>query len=47
MANIFDKKPFRPDCDCGGYGGIGNSLVEGSTNQVFVHGNPGYNPRTC
>jgi hypothetical protein len=29
----------------GGYGGIGGSLLEGSTNQVLVHGTPGYNPK--
>jgi hypothetical protein len=31
---------FCPDCDCGGYGGIGESL----TNPIFVHGTPGYGP---
>jgi hypothetical protein len=44
---VFDQNAFRPDCDCGGYGEIGESLLEGSTNQIFVHGTPGYNPLTC
>jgi hypothetical protein len=38
------QNAFRPDCDYGGYGGIGESLLEGSTDQVFVHGTPTYNP---
>jgi hypothetical protein len=43
MGSI-NQNAFRPDCDCGGYGGIGESMLEVSTNQVFVHGTPGYSP---
>jgi hypothetical protein len=41
---VFDKNAFCPDYDCGCYGRIGESLLEDSTNQVVVHGTPGYNP---
>jgi hypothetical protein len=40
----LDQNAFRLDWDNGGYGGIEGSLLEGSTNQVFVHSTPGYNP---
>jgi hypothetical protein len=31
----------------GGYGGIGESLLECSTNQIFEHGTSEYGPLTC
>jgi hypothetical protein len=41
---VLDQNAFRPDYDYGGYGGIGESLHEGSANKVFMHDTPGYNP---
>jgi hypothetical protein len=41
---VFEQNAFRPDCDYGGYGGIGESLLECSANQIFVHGTSGYGP---
>jgi hypothetical protein len=41
---VLDYIGFCPDCDCGGNGGITESLIEGSTNSIFVHVNPGYSP---
>jgi hypothetical protein len=41
---VFDQNAFRPDYDYGGYGGNGESLLERSTNQIFVHGTSEYGP---
>jgi hypothetical protein len=45
QGQVLYQNAFCLDGDYGGYGGIGKSLLEGSTHQVFVHGTPDTAPK--